>query len=358
MRIKKLLRWFYYRATRLVSARWLMPCRNFVFEVTYHCNLDCRMCCYLQEIRLKKDEIAPRKEMDSREIMAIIKQIPFRSNLAFTGGEPFTKKGFMDILACAKQRGHAVTIGTNGVLLTKEICEKLVDLKIEQICFSLDGPREIHNAIRQREIAFDGVTRAIADLKKTRESRKARYPRIMVNAVIQPENLRHLPETVRIMHVSGADTACMEAIDGSLERSASRLQDALPLSISPLDKVPEIDAQLLREALEHSLDTAKKIGIPLGFSPDGMDVDELIRYYRHEITAAEWHCSIPYETCRISPYGDLFPCMNYRIGSVREHSLYALWASKRYASFRRLFKKEHIRPFCVGCCKMVKTIAQ
>jgi radical SAM protein with 4Fe4S-binding SPASM domain len=358
MNLKKIARYLYYDLPRKIHSPLIFPCRNFVFEVTYHCNLNCTMCSFLQEIRLKKDEIVARNEMDKDEIISIIKHIPKRSNLAFTGGEPFTKKGFLDILLCAKQRGHAVTIGTNGVHLTEETCNTLVDLKIEQIGLSLDGPREIHNAIRQREIAYDGVIAAIANLRKSRENRNASYPRIMVNAVVQLQNYRVLPQIVSIIHQSGADAASFEALDGSFERSASRLHNSLPLPVSTLGNVPEIDPTSLRTSLEKAMEIAKKIGIPLVFSPQGMTIDAIVEFYQHKINLEDWRCSIPFETCRVSPFGDIYPCMNYQIGSVKENSLYALWNSRRYRNFRSLFPNNKIRPFCIGCCKMTKLPSQ
>ncbi|MFQ5691889.1 MAG: SPASM domain-containing protein [Nitrospinota bacterium] len=63
---------------------------------------------------------------------------------------------------------------------------------------------------------------------------------------------------------------------------------------------------------------------------------------------------MPWSTTRISPYGDVFPCLNYRIGNVRDHSLLRLWNNRAYQKFRKIFKARELVPSCVGCCKMIK----
>jgi len=344
----------YYTLPRRLNTRYLFSCRNYVFEVTYACNLNCSMCCYLQEIARKQGEIQKRTELTGNEIRDIVKQLPRKSNIAFTGGEPFVKKGFIDAVREAKQRGFSVTIGTNGVLLTPGLCAALVELRVDQIGLSLDGPREIHNQVRGKPNAFDGLVNGIRTLREARDTAGTRAPRIMVNAVILPKTYELLPETIRIMKEIGADTASIEAMDGSYERSASRLRDTIDPNISPMENVPRISAAPFRECLEKTFDVANGINLPLSVSPRGMTIADLVAYYQGDFNLAAWQCFVPWETCRISPYGDLFPCMNCRIGNVRDQSLYSLWTSPRYAAFRQLFKNGKTRPCCAGCCKLAK----
>jgi sulfatase maturation enzyme AslB (radical SAM superfamily) len=61
--------------------------------------------------------------------------------------------------------------------------------------------------------------------------------------------------------------------------------------------------------------------------------------------------------CRISPYGDMYPCMNYRIGNVCDSSLYSLWTSERYLRFREIFRGGCVRTCYAGCCKLERRTA-
>jgi radical SAM protein with 4Fe4S-binding SPASM domain len=352
--VKKILRLLYYSLPKALHSRWLFPCRNYVFEVTYHCNLDCRMCSFLQEIELKKKEITPRRELTCGDFLAILGRLPRGSNVSFTGGEPFTKKGFMDMLREAKRRGHAVTLGTNGVLLTEEICRELVALGIDRIGVSIDGPRELHDSIRRKPNAFDGVTAAVKNLRAARDRAGSSLPVVMVNTVVLPENYHVIPDVVALTREIGADHYCIEAIDGSLERSSSRLRDDIEADLNPVNGVPEITGDEFRTILERAFDTARALNLHMAISPPGMTIDDMVRYYRRQFTIRDWQCAVPWEVCRISPYGDVYPCMNYKIGNLREKSLYSLWTSERYHKFRNLFPNDRIRPCCIGCCKTRK----
>lgn len=352
--MKAFARWLYYSASRVFRLPYLFPCRNYVFEVTYQCNLDCQMCSFMREVDHKKDEIKHRQEITSAQISAILAQIPKHSNVAFTGGEPFVKKGFLDVLESAKQCGHSMTIGTNGMLVDEAMAERILSLQVKTVALSIDGTRDLHNKIRRHPSAYDKVVRAVRILRETRTSRGALYPKIMVNTVIQPDNFRLLPEIVRIIQAMGADQASIEAMDGSFERSARRLQDVPDIGTNPIFSVPVIEPVELRRALDAAMASAREARIPLSVSPAGMTLDDLVAYYAHQFNLSEWECRIPWETCRISPYGDMYPCMNARIGNVAEKSPFALWNSRPYRVFRSRMNGGRIPPGCIGCCKMTK----
>ncbi|MBC8427214.1 MAG: radical SAM protein [Deltaproteobacteria bacterium] len=312
------------------------------------------MCSYLQEIETKKEEIKKRRELTSQEIVEIVNCLPSPSNIAFTGGEPFVKKGFMKVLRACKEKRHKVTVGTNGVLLDDETFDEIIRLGVNNVGLSLDGTKEIHNSIRRRDFAYDGLIKAVKGLREKRDKWNGPIPKILVNMVVLPSNYRVLPEVIRTIKEIGADYASIEAVDGSLERSASRLKAHIHPKMSPLKRVPLIMDSDFRTYLEKGFDVARILSIPLEISPPGMTIEDMVKYYRHEFDMDDWRCDIPWTTCRISPYGDLFPCMNYKIGNVKEQSVYQLWSSEKYHVFRQLFKKDRIQPCCIGCCKLTR----
>ena len=92
-------------------------------EVTDHCNLNCKHC-YIKD-NSKKGELS------FDECCKIIDEIADAGCLwlTFTGGEPFTRKDFLDIYIYAKRRGMLIVIFTNGTLITPEIADKLKEFK-------------------------------------------------------------------------------------------------------------------------------------------------------------------------------------------------------------------------------------
>jgi molybdenum cofactor biosynthesis enzyme MoaA len=59
-------------------------------------------------------------ELNANEIMSIIDQLPPNSNVTFTGGEVFLKKGIEEIIKETAPK-HTVTIATNGLLLSNHV---------------------------------------------------------------------------------------------------------------------------------------------------------------------------------------------------------------------------------------------
>jgi len=355
--MKRFLRWIYYLLPRIAGTRFMFACRNYVFEVTYRCNLDCIMCSFLREIEHMKGEITPREELGAEELVTVVRRIPRHSNTVFTGGEPFMKKGFIELLRAAKERGHSVTVGTNGVLLSEDVCAELVALGVDRIGISIDGTAEIHNAIRRRSNAYEGAINAVRRLRAARQAAARHAPLVLVNAVILPENFRVLDEVVRVAAENGADRVSIQVVDGSYERSGSRLREIIDPELDPLPNVPLIVPADLKRALESAFATASRHNIALFSSPSGMSIDDIVAYYQRSFGVEGCRCFLPWNTCRISPYGDMYPCMNYRIGNVCDSSLYSLWTSERYLRFREIFRGGCVRTCCAGCCKLERRTA-
>ncbi len=93
------------------------------FELTFRCGLHCRHCytdCYNKVSYIKR-------ELKTDQVKFILDKI-YRAGclwLCFTGGDPLTRKDFLDIYSYAKDKGFIITIFTNGYSMTKEIANYL-----------------------------------------------------------------------------------------------------------------------------------------------------------------------------------------------------------------------------------------
>ena len=89
-------------------------------ELTSCCNLDC-VHCYI-----KTDNNAIRKtEISAKEVCNILSQMRDAGvvYLNLTGGEPLFRKDFKEIYLFAKKKNFAVTVITNGTLITEDMVE-------------------------------------------------------------------------------------------------------------------------------------------------------------------------------------------------------------------------------------------
>jgi radical SAM protein with 4Fe4S-binding SPASM domain len=69
-------------------------------------------------------------------------------SIHFTGGEPFLYKGLWNVVSYSKEKGFKVALMTNGTLITKEDAKRASLLGISDIQVSLEGPLDLHDAIR------------------------------------------------------------------------------------------------------------------------------------------------------------------------------------------------------------------
>lgn len=125
------------------------------WNITYRCNLQCKYCgAWERDI----------KELDTKKIFNIIEQLSKLGTkfITFSGGEPLLREDLVDIIEFCWNKEIYVGIKSNGILVKKDI-NKIK--KANRIQLSLDGPKDIQDAIRG-EGAYDRVIEAIEACKK------------------------------------------------------------------------------------------------------------------------------------------------------------------------------------------------
>jgi radical SAM protein with 4Fe4S-binding SPASM domain len=130
------------------------------FELTFGCGLHCKHCysdCYNKPAYLKK-------ELTTREVKFILDKTHQAGViwLCFTGGDPLTRKDFLDLYAYAKDKGFIITIFTNGYSMTKEIAAYLKERPPFVIEMTLNAAeKETFEKISQVKDSFEKVKAGI-----------------------------------------------------------------------------------------------------------------------------------------------------------------------------------------------------
>jgi len=345
--LKQILQSLYYNLPYKYLGGKAFHCRNIILELTYRCNLSCQMCSIMNEISYRENKRRDA-ELSKNEIINIIDQLPSNSNVTFTGGEVFLKKGIEEIIRKAAAK-HTVTIATNGLLLSKH-AEMLIESGVKAIGASLDGPPNLHNRIRNVRNAYEQLENGLKKIRKYKIKHKSADPRITVNSVILKENYFRLPEIIEIVKNFGVGNCSFQILDLSLNRSGIALNGKRVWNHNPLEKIEKIDPIRLKESLSKIVMEGIKHGIETRFSPQ-LTIDEIVQYYQGSFDRNNWKCSMPWNTMRISPYGDVYPCLNLLVGNLRENKLNELWNHPTYLHFRESLKKASLFSSCVGCCK-------
>lgn len=106
-------------------------------DVTSNCNAKCPFC-------FQGDHSTSDKTLSFEQIINLLDELRVMGTyyIGFSGGEPFLRDDFLDIIRAAKKRGFKVSIITNGMLLNNEIIDELSKLFIDRITISFHSMKE------------------------------------------------------------------------------------------------------------------------------------------------------------------------------------------------------------------------
>ena len=144
-------------------------------EVTNRCP---NKCSYCNVWNTKMEE--PSKE----KIFSIIGQLKKlgTKKISFSGGEPLLRDDIGEIIDYCKDLGISPEMNSCGFLIEKRISQiKNLDL----LKISVDGPKDIHDALSKREGAYKDCIKAI-------ELAKANGIRVSMATTITKHNIKHL----------------------------------------------------------------------------------------------------------------------------------------------------------------------
>lgn len=290
-----------------------------VLDVTRRCNLRCRMC--------HTWKANSEGELTLAELDGLLSALPRLVWLDVTGGEPFVRRDAEALLGLAMQRPPALQVlhfQTNG-WATERIVAATAATRARRagveliVTVSIDGPPEVHDAMRGRAGSFD---RALATLRGLWA-----LPGVEthVGTTLTPDNAHALDEL-------GA--RLLDAVPGFHARRWHWNWAQVSRHFYGNEHVrawPRVAGSELLQGLR------RRRGRPTGL----VELMEQLYLLHLEFVQRGEPSGIPCQALRstvfVSPEGQLYPCHLYDrpLGSVREHDLATLWASPAVAQARR-----------------------
>jgi AdoMet-dependent heme synthase len=282
------------------------------FDITYRCNERC-VHCYLDH-----DD---HGEMTTAEIFNVLTQLADAGVflLTLSGGEVFMRRDFLEIAERARQLLFNVRVKTNGVMIHEKEATRLRQLGVEQIQISVYSHRpEVHDAITKLPGSLTRTIRAIRFLK-------AQGLKVAIANVLMAGNFSDCDGVMALAIELGVAYAVDPTITPKMDGNASIL--ALRIPGSDLKKVFQ------REELVG--DVEQFCAPP---PPPGEDIME------------GYPCSAGHTSCYISPYGDVFPCVQFPLpsGNVRRQKFLDIWRRSPQLNDVRSIRAKDLT-VCSGC---------
>jgi radical SAM protein with 4Fe4S-binding SPASM domain len=259
-------------------------------DLTYRCNERC-VHCYLDH-----DD---HGEMTTAEIKHLLEELAEAGVfiVTFSGGEIFLRKDFFELLTYARRTlQFCVKLKTNALMIREREAALLRELGVESIQVSIYSHRpEVHDAIT---LVPGSLKRSLAAIRFL----KSQGLRVIMANVLMVQNMADYPAVRALAEEMGVECTMDPTITPMMDGDRGVLD--LGVNGNALRQVFR-DAALVGDVDEFC-------AIP---APAGED----------ELEATP--CSAGHTACYVSPYGDVFPCVQFPLptGNVRKQKFIDIW---------------------------------
>jgi AdoMet-dependent heme synthase len=257
-------------------------------DLTYRCNERC-VHCYLDH--------EDHGEMTTAEIKRVLAEMAEAGVfvVTFSGGEIFLRKDFFEILEYARlELQFCVRLKTNAIMIREAEAARLREIGIESIQISIYSHRpEVH----------DAITLVPGSLKRSvdaAEFLKSQGLRVILANVLMVQNMQDYSGVRALAEGMG--------IEYTLDPTITPMMDG--------------DRSILNMGV-HDGGLRDVLRDP-SFAGD---VEEVCGVDDTENVLSAIPCSAGHSSCYISPYGEVFPCVQFPLatGNVRQQRFIDIW---------------------------------
>jgi len=304
--------------------------RHFLLQwhITERCNLRCKHC--------YQDDAYLNNEMDTEglykvldQFIEILKTWRAKGHINVTGGEPFVRKDFFNLLERFYRYRNLFSFGilTNGLFVTKEVAKRLKKLGVQNVQISIEGMKKINDEIRGKG-TFEKIVRAAEILVR-------RNIHTTFSFTSSKTNYKDFFNVVKLGEEIGIDMVWTDRLV-----PWGRGRKMKELMLEPLElkefyqSIDRVSKTLLRKKSKTHVATSRTL------------------YFL--ATGNRGHvCPAGNSLITIMPNGDVFPCRRLpkKVGNVTQKSLFDIYHT---SSFLKKLRNPPDNKICVKCLYLEK----
>jgi MoaA/NifB/PqqE/SkfB family radical SAM enzyme len=235
-------------------------------------------------------------------------------------------------------------------MISQTDAEQWVAVGVSSVAISVDGPEAIHDSIRGAG-TYSSTMSAVETLSRAKKKAGRQFPLINLRSTITARNAGSLTDMVRVAEKAGADYCTFQVLNHTTRLGGIDLQDDLECSLQ-LPAITAFPTRTLADQLSRIRDQTPS-AIRVRILPD-LSASALLDHYENRLQTRNYRCVSPWTVMYVSPYGEVYPCLNYRVGSLRERPLRQLWNGHRYRQFRLRLMRGGLFADCRGCCDLLR----
>ncbi len=310
-----------------------------VWELTLHCDQPCQHCG-------SRAGRAREEELDTAQVMAVARSLAALGcrEVALIGGEAYLRKDLYTIIEGLVELGVRVVMQTGGRALTTARAQALRDAGLACLGVSIDGPREVHDALRGNEGSYDAAVGALAAAREAGLVTSANTQINRLNAHL----LRDFAGSLRALGIQSWQVQLTVPMGRAADRPDWILEPWRVVEV--IDTLAEIQLEAAR-GYEGGVPFTVFCGNNLGyFGPH-----EQILRSRPGAYEAHWEgCRAGINVIGIESDGTVKGCPSlptapYDGGSVRDLSLEEIWEHSERVRFARDRTTDELWGHCQTC---------
>lgn len=305
--------------------------------VNERCNVKCRYCEYWRMASYKNEMSID----DWQKALLSVKEFVGTYSINFSGGEPFIKPGFLDLMTFCHAHGIHSGVTTNGSALNRRNAQKLVAACPFNLNVSVDAPdAALHDYLRGWPGLFQKLSDGIKYVREERDKVGLDFP-IIIKTTVNSKNFRLLPDMLGWVKQVGATALNFQPVDRWTPETYDELW------------VEEPDQDELQKVVDAML-ALKRRGEPL------LNTELVIRllpkHFRGESAPQEaMPCRVGMRDFFIRTNGDVEVCFHYpAIGNIKGQSAREIWYGPKAQEIRK--QTVACERMCLYTCLSQKTL--
>lgn len=326
------------------------------FSITYLCSSKCTMCNIWE--KYKKDPHKSREELSIQEIRDAFSKSEILKKariILITGGEPFLKRDFSDIILFFNELNPAasIIIASNGQSpdLIKDKLENIRQALVKRgnrdtvigVGVSLDGMEETHDRVRGIKGSFKNALRTVEVIRN-------------IEGIFTGLSFTFTPENFKEFYsVRELAKEMKLGLTFQFAQTSSHYYENKDIHFSwNPEQIDEV-----RDILKKTryFDVIRKGFFDYGTSRALRDrllsynrffLEHVLEYQLHQ--ERHFNCFSGTHSCFLDPYGNIYPCISLgeNMGNILEQNFDTLWKSHRADEIRRYISQRqcHCCSFC------------
>ncbi len=326
--------------------------RRVSLTITNVCNLRCAMCGQWSETGYMREPDRGREELTLADWKRLADEAADQgvSGVLIRGGEPFLFSGIMELLEYLRAKGLEVSLDTNGTLL-EQFAAELARLDGIHMTVSVDGPEEIHDAVRGVKGSFRRIEKGLAALRAS--GAKISVAICFTISRYSYRGLGGMPEVARRLGVGTLVIVPYYYVPGAVGRKYEAELRALGCRAYSWRGFEHEDSGVDFEEFRRQLRRFREtLGSVQTYPYMDLREDEYRAWFADATTqVGPAECWMLDNLIDVQPDGEANFCVDfpdYTIGSVRESTIEELWNSERAERFREVRRKSPLA-VCYRC---------